>query len=62
FNAVHSSSKRPLLRQAQPDGTPLSQAEDWVFSASKHLGQGTQPQLILPPAQPPTEAASNPAS
>jgi type II secretory pathway pseudopilin PulG len=60
FNAVHSSSKRPLLRQTQADGTPLSQAEDWVFSASNHLGQGLQPQLVLPPAQPRAEDGSGP--
>jgi type II secretory pathway pseudopilin PulG len=60
FNAVHSSSKRQLLRQTQPDGTPLSQAEDWVFSASTYLGQGLPPQLILPPAQPRTEDGSSP--
>lgn len=39
FNAVHSSSNRPLLRRAQADGTPISRAQDWVFSASNHLGR-----------------------
>ena len=59
FNAVHSSSNRRLLRQTQRDGTPISQAQDWVFSASNYLGQGTPPQLVLPPAQPRTADAAD---
>lgn len=34
FSAVHSRSERPLLREVQSDGSPVTSAQDWVFAAN----------------------------
>ncbi|CAN5146936.1 hypothetical protein BH11PSE10_BH11PSE10_07480 [soil metagenome] len=36
FSAVHSRSERVLLRQTSDDGTPITKASDWLFSASAY--------------------------
>lgn len=59
FSAVHSRSEQPLLRQVQTDGTPIANAQDWVFAANtaKFGGDGK----VEPPTVPfSPEPASGP--
>jgi type II secretory pathway pseudopilin PulG len=57
FNAVHSRSDRPLLRQVQADGTPIAKAQDWVFSANAATEPKTADSaLIRGEAFPPNDA------
>ncbi|MBT9492832.1 MAG: type II secretion system protein [Paucibacter sp.] len=59
FSAVHSRSEQPLLRQVQTDGTPIANAQDWVFAANtaKFSGDGK----VEPPTVPfSPEPASGP--
>lgn len=53
FNAVHSRSATPLLRESRDDGVPLAKASDWRFAASDY-------EQRIAPAFPGAAAASAP--
>lgn len=53
FSAVRSRSERALLREQAPDGTPLNQARDLVFSA-----RAATPAAAAASAERPASAAS----
>ncbi|MFY7867593.1 MAG: type II secretion system protein [Roseateles sp.] len=59
FNAVHSRSETPLLRQSQPDGSSVRLAQDWIFAAATAQSRADA-ELAAEKASPAASAASAP--